>query len=121
MQTLSQRRAKEALKLILDIGNKTKNDQKQRDDFKQLSKSVPTMIFINGIGQAIAFLKAKGEDKHNTIYNVMNSWLVELGLIKKDLLKELNDMDSHQYHTIQREALHFFEWIKRYANAEIFE
>ena len=121
MQTLSQKRAAKALELLLDIGNRTKNDEKQRKDFQQMSKSIPPMILQNGLGQTIAFLKAKGEDKHNRMYDVLNLWLKSLGLIQADILRELNEMSSNNYLIIQTESLRFLEWVKRYANAEIFE
>jgi len=119
MQTLSQQRAKQALELILEIGKNTTNKENEIEDFEQLSKSIPTMILQNGLGQAIAFLKAKKKPKHNMIYDVLNKWIVHMGMVEEDLLIELNKMDSYQYIAVQTESLRFLEWVKRYANAKI--
>jgi len=119
MQTLSQQRAAKALELIVEIGKSTANNEKERKDFEQLSKSVPTMILQNGLGQVVAFLKAKNEPKHNMIYDVLNKWLKSMGKIEKDLLVELNKMDSHNYIAVQIESLRFLEWVKRYASGNI--
>ncbi len=120
MQTLSQKRAAKALELLEGIPEKGNT----RKEFSQFCKSFPTMILQNGLGQAIAFIKAKKEknnDKFDKMYMTLNSWLKELRLIKEDVLKEINAMDGHKYIEIQTESLRFLEWVKRYENAGIFE
>ncbi len=120
MQTLSQKRAAKALSLLEGIPEKGK----EREKFKQFCKSFPTMILQNGLGQAIAFIRAKKEnenDKFDKMYKTLNAWLKELRYIEVDVLKEINTMDAHKYLDIQIESLRFLEWVKRYENAGIFE
>jgi len=121
MQTVSQRRAARALELLEKITEKGE----KRNEFSQFCKSFPTMILQNGLGQAIAFIKAKKEkpdDKYDRMYKTLNSWLKDgLSLIEDDVLREINYMNAQEYLHIQMESLKFLEWIKRYENAEIFK
>jgi len=120
MQTLSQKRAAKALELLGGIPEKGTN----RKEFSQFCKSFPTMILQNGLGQAIAFIKAKKEkenDKFDRMYKTLNAWLKDLRHIENDVLKEINTMDTQKYVEIQRESLRFLEWVKRYENAGLFE
>lgn len=117
-QTLSQQRAAKALELLSRI--EEKGDK--RREFSQFCKSFPTMVLKNGLGQSLAFIKAKQKDKRYVlIYDTLNAWLVEeLKLINKDIFLEIHEMSAQEYMRIQTESLRFLEWIKRYENAEIF-
>lgn len=120
MQTLSQKRAAKALELLEGIPEKGDS----RTEFSQFCKSFPTMILQNGLGQALAFIRAKKEknnDKFDRMYNTLNTWLKELKLVEEDVLKEINSMDAQKYMQIQLESMKFLEWVKRYENAKIFE
>ena len=120
MQTLSQKRAAKALELLGGIREKGT----LRKEFSQFCKSFPTMILQNGLGQAVAFIKAKKEkdnDKFDKMYKTLNVWLKELKHIENDVLKEINTMNTQKYVEIQRESLRFLEWVKRYENAGLFE
>lgn len=121
MQTLSQRRAAKALELLSKIPND------DRDKFSQFCKSFPTMVLQNGLGQALAFIKAKArktdgriDERYENLYTTLNGWLNHLKLIEGDMLRQINEMDARKYIEIQRESLRFLEWVKRYENAGIF-
>jgi CRISPR-associated protein Cmr5 len=122
MQTLSQRRAAKPLELLGGIDDKGD----ARKEFTQFCKSFPTMVLQNGLGHALAFIKAKAngkgksEKKYATTYSTLNAWLIEMGLIENDVLKEVSKMDAQKYVEIQAESLRFLEWIKRYETAGIF-
>lgn len=122
MQTLSQIRASKALEFLRDIpvGD-------SRKDFRQFCKSFPTMVLQNGLGQALAFVKAKArkndgtiDERYEKMYRTLNAWLNHLGLVHGDTLQEINGVCARTYVEIQRESLRFLEWVKRYENAEIF-
>lgn len=123
-QTLSQQRAAKALKLLSEI----KQKGKEREEFTQFCKSFPTMVLQNGLGQALAFIKAKTKKKNGDVvdnryenmYQTLNAWLIHIGLIKSNMLIEINEMDSREYMATQAESLKFLEWIKRYETAGIF-
>jgi CRISPR-associated protein Cmr5 len=118
MQALSQRRAAKALELLGAIGDRGDD----REKFTQFCKSFPTMVLQNGLGQALAFIKAKGNgsNKFTIMYGTLNTWLKEMGLVENDVFREIHRMDARKYVEIQTESLRFLEWIKRYETAGIF-
>ena len=117
-RTLGQQRAAYCLEML-------KNLHCSRDEFKPLSAGLPSMILQNGFGQTLAFLLAKGKDKHQAAFGIIANWLVERNLLKADrpveILFQINQMPQNQYLQAQRETLAMLEWLKRYANAALFE
>ncbi len=120
MQTLSQQRAAKALELLGAIGEK----EKDREKFTQFCKSFPTMVLQNGLGQALSFIKAKGNgrdgQKYLVMYSTLNEWLRYMRLVNDDVMQEIPSMDARRYVETQIESLRFLEWIKRYETAHIF-
>ena len=117
-QTLSQKRASSALKLLEMISERGKD----REAFSQFCKSFPTMVLKNGLGQSLAFIKSKSakDPKFVTMYETINKWLIEMKLVKHDTFQEIHTMDARKYVQVQSELIKFLEWIKRYENAGIF-
>lgn len=118
-RTLGQQRAAYCLEQLEKLPCK-------RDDFKPLSAGLPSMILQNGFGQTLAFLQAKGKDKHLAAFQIIASWLVERNLLEVDrppveILTKISQMPQAQYLQAQRETLAMLEWLKRYANAALFE
>lgn len=119
MRTLGQQRAQFCLKKLEDLPDNI------RDDFKPFTAGLPAMILQNGFGQTLAFLQAKGKDKHKQGFSIISSWLVERKIISNaqqdvEILEQLSTMDQKQYLYAQKETLAMLEWLKRYANAELF-
>lgn len=131
--TLGQQRASYCLEML-------KNMTCNRTEFKPLSAGLPSMILQNGFGQTLAFLAAKGSevdkktkviifknnDKHMAAFQIISSWLVTRQLLKSDdpplgILNQISKMHQAQYLHAQRETLAMLEWLKRYANAALFE
>ena len=120
-QSLDQRRAKHALKCI-----KTR----QKDGTKQLDylsyvKALPATILQNGLGQAMATLRAKGGDKndpHRRLYENVQSWLCGSGEDaifpnQRDLLEAITQNDQQHYLKAQAEAQAYLIWLKKFAAA----
>ncbi len=86
---------------------------------------MPNMILSNGLGQSLAFLKAKSSKKErNFVFNVLKKYLCEeySSEFSKEpddysFLKKLNELDQAQYIKMQEEVLRMLEWLKRYARA----
>ncbi|MBV5329726.1 MAG: type III-B CRISPR module-associated protein Cmr5 [Chlorobium sp.] len=117
--TMGQQRAAYCLEML-------KNLACSRADFKALSAGLPSMILQNGFGQTLAFLLAKGKDKHLAAFEITALWLVNRKLIDHsnhqiDILTQISKMPQTQYLQAQRETLAMLEWLKRYANAALFE
>jgi len=120
MRTLGQQRAQFCLEQLENLAC-------ERNDFKSFSAGLPAMILQNGFGQTLAFLQAKstGNDKHRQGFVIITAWLVKRGILQDstrdvELLRQISSMDQKQYLHAQRETLAMLEWLKRYANAELF-
>jgi len=127
-QTLEQKRAKYAWEKIVRI------DERKRKDYRGIVQRFPSLIQTNGLGQALAFLKAKAKDKehseHQYLYNHLEEWLIsDKGPIpiypdpapnEKEGFKLINRLisnDSTNYRHATMEALALMKWLKRFAEA----
>jgi len=118
--TLAQRRSLFALDKVRDAS--------KIDKFDKLTLGLPAMILQNGFGQTLAFLlaKAKGNEKdhHTAAFDIITSWLETTHILKKrdraEVMKEISQMPQSEYLRAQEEALAILEWVKRYANANLF-
>ena len=121
MNTLGQQRAEYCLEKL------EKLPKDLRSDFKPFTAGLPALILQNGFGQALAFLKAKanGPDKHQEAFSIIVAWLVKRDILKNagndtEYLKQISRMEQQAYLHAQKETLAMLEWLKRYANAELF-
>ncbi len=119
MRTLGQQRAEYCLGKLAAL------DPNLRTDFKPFSAGLPAIILQNGFGQSLAFLLAKGKDKHLAAFQIITGWLAERKLLTPDsrpnILTQISTMEQAIYLQCQRETLAMLEWLKRYANASLFE
>ncbi|MDR3178041.1 MAG: type III-B CRISPR module-associated protein Cmr5 [Campylobacteraceae bacterium] len=118
MQTKQQKRAEFALKAINEIDE---IDKKTANFYA----GAPTMILTNGLGQTMAFLLSKKEEREKELFNKLKEWLSKeknpLADLKdkKDIefLQAFNALPITKYIEAQTEALYLAEWLKRYAKA----
>jgi len=87
-------------------------------------KKLPALVLTNGLGQTLAFLRAKGKGKVNapqTLYNHLSEWVMgEVAPGQQDsLLEWLMQKDSATYRRATTEALAFIVWLKRFAEATL--
>lgn len=125
--TLAQERSAFALTKVGEIR------QVDGEKFAKLVAGLPAMILMNGFGQALAFLLAKGtkdgglktEDKHSLAFSIIVQWLVIRGILNQGdhatAMTELSGMSQSQYLRAQEEALALLEWVKRYAEAGLYQ
>lgn len=79
----------------------------------------------NGLGQTLAFLKAKGRgepgDEHIILFENIGGWLKkrldELGSCDDVLEWIIGHANSQKYRLATMEALAFLQWLKRFAEA----
>lgn len=119
MRTLGQQRAQFCLEQLEAV------PAALREEFKPFSAGLPAMILQNGFGQSLAFLQAKGKDKHKQGFSIITSWLVQCKIVSDaprdvEILMQISSMDQKNYLHAQKETLAMLEWLKRYANAELF-
>jgi CRISPR-associated protein Cmr5 len=119
MNTIAQKRSAFALEKLKTI---PKADQEK---FKKLSAGLPAMILQNGLGQTLAFLLAKGKGEHVAAFDMISAWLKNQKVITdcqhSNAMAELSTISQDRYLHGQEEVLKILEWIKRYANADIFD
>lgn len=110
----------------------TKDQQKE---FKSYIQSLPAMIQINGIGQAIAFYRSRFDTQsaskekraYKAIYDLLQTWLMDERFAvlkesgKSDLMEALVNSDMKQYRMAQIELLEILSWVKKFSLALIAE
>ncbi len=122
MQTMQQKRAKYALEQV----NEAIKSGVNQKEFKAYAANLPAMIHINGLGQAAAFFKSKG-DTHEKLYEILSNWLCGSDKTPyvstqpysgcKNLLEGITTKDMHQYRVAQAEAQALMDWVKKFAKA----
>ncbi len=119
--TLEQRRAGRAW----DVVQRAKQEQgnHQRQDPKKFggqAKKLPTRIMAAGLGQALAFLKAK--DYAPGLLAELTDWIVARIPPKQgepeELLERIVKGDSDFLRRATDEVLAFLVWLNRFAEAE---
>jgi CRISPR-associated protein Cmr5 len=117
VKTLAQQRSEFALEGV-------KTFPGDRDKFKKLAAGLPAMILQNGFGQTLAFLLAKGKGEHIQAFDLMIRWLENRRVIndrdRGKAMESISIMSQKDYLYAQEEAMQVVEWVKRYANADLF-
>jgi CRISPR-associated protein Cmr5 len=119
LRTLEQERAKHAWDCVQEV-----KDKPFAGDYRTIAVKVPSLIVTNGLGQTLAFLKAKGKDEpgneHEVLYRHLADWVGRKVNADGDLLSWLvNTATSQQYRLATMEALALLQWLKRFAEAEL--
>ena len=115
MQTIQQQRAKDALEQV----NASIARGVNQKEYRAYASNLPAMIHMNGLGQAAAFFKSKG-DTHGELYNLLSGWLCKKGQPYENcqnLLDGITTKDMHTYRLAQAEAQALMDWVKKFAKA----
>lgn len=118
-RSLEQERAKAAWNEV----KKAKQGADYQKKYKSLARSAPANIQQNGLGQTLAFWRAKPKEEHQlALYNAVSAWVK--GQIKwtgnEHLLDWIvNQARTDEYRRATSEAMAFLGWIKRFAEAEL--
>lgn len=154
LRTLEQERAKHAWECVqqclsqaiqqLEMAITHETEPKRREDLEKrlrnlqsenggkewkgkygsVVRRLPSYILTNGLGQTLAFLKAKGKgepgDEHEILYQHLANWLKKQLKVSSDLLDWIvSTANSQQYRLATMEALALLQWLKRFAEAEL--
>jgi CRISPR-associated protein Cmr5 len=116
-QTLEQRRAAKAWEQTERIDKKS-----SKKEYGSLVRGLPANIQVDGLGQTLAFLKAKDKDKgeHRSAYDNLQEWLCEKENFNftGDLLEWLMRQSSDTYRHVTAETQAYLLWLKRFAEAK---
>lgn len=125
-RTLEQRRARFAWECVEKV-----KKENFAQDYGQLAKSAPADILTNGLGQTLAFLRAKGYERgkkkngnneHAYLLENLTYWVKSQihWRSDKELLQWIvEDASTEDYRRATTEALAFLQWLKRFAEAEL--
>jgi CRISPR-associated protein Cmr5 len=119
--TLDQRRASHAWDAVQRAKQKQEHHQKQDPKkFGGQAKKLPTRIMAAGLGQALAFLKAK--DYAPGLLAELTEWMKQRIPPKQgepsDLLERIVNGDSDFLRRATDEVLAYLVWLNRFAEAE---
>lgn len=124
-KTLEQQRAQRAWTCVQEVTNRPPDFKKK---YGSLARKVPMLVLTNGLGQTLAFLRAKGKndpaDEHTILFHHLSDWVLSqvaphTGTGNQDLLQWVLHNDSVAYRRATTEALAFLNWLKRFAEAEL--
>lgn len=136
---ITKERIEEILSSPLKIEEKKLNDyekkvfekyKKNKENYRSYTKKVPTMILSNGLGQTLAFVKAKGKDgnAYELLYAQMTEYMksdsvlrIQMPSDKNELIEWVINCDSTEYRWITQELLSFLNWLRRFAEGMIEE
>ncbi len=116
-KTLDQERAAHAWDVVHGVKGKKEDEAKK---FGTQAKKLPTRILASGLGQALAFLFAKGYAPE--LQEALTDWIakrrpVAPGKDKRLLVRLIQeDADFQRYATA--ECLAYLQWLVRFADAE---
>ncbi|MFZ4657659.1 MAG: type III-B CRISPR module-associated protein Cmr5 [Caldilineaceae bacterium] len=120
-QKTEQARATAAWSGIDEIENSYSSEKKK---YGTLARKLPAMIQSNGLGQTLAFLRAKGgkksKDAHNLIADHLGHWVKNQLKTNhdQDLLTWIIQQSSDDYRRATTESIAFAIWLRRFAEAK---
>jgi len=118
LRSLEQTRAKVAWDFIMEV--KGKDYQK---DYRAYVRRAPTLILSNGLGNALAFWKAKGGIAYTKLYEHINRWFKKRYPDEEDILEWVisDTTSSLEVFKETKEIIYLLNWMKRFAEAELEE
>lgn len=125
-RNIQQQRAAFALEKVTAVVRDSTQEVQKR--FKAYSNSLPAMVQMNGIGQALAFAfqKSNGDKDENKgwrlLYDLVSAWLLQRNIWEKSqggLLQTLAQGNQEQYQLAQAELQALLSWVKDFSRALI--
>lgn len=100
--------------------HKISENMTDNKEFRSLARSFPSMLQINGLGAAVAFLQSKKANKaHGFMYGLLDQWTRDKFGGKGSLMERIVHMDSGSYRLYTNEIVNLCIWIKRFAEGMI--
>jgi CRISPR-associated protein Cmr5 len=135
-QNIEQERGRQSWEDVREIKGK-KNDTLEKE-YRSLARGLNAMIQINGLGQTLGFLKAKGKGDaskaHYLLLKHLTGWMRNPKHFAATNIEVMNDGDdgllrwvtdegtsSSDYRRATTECLAFGTWLRRFAEAELKE
>lgn len=138
-QIIEQQRGRQAWENIQEIKREDKSSDKSLEKkYRSLARGLNAMIQINGLGQTLGFLKAKGKsdskDEHYLLLAHLTKWMGDSNHFKASntavmsaghdgLLRWVTNeaTSSADYRRATTEVMAYGAWLRRFAEAELKE
>ena len=95
-------------------------------EFRSLARSFPSMIQVNGLGTAVAFLYSKvnsGNIPYKKMYEMIDQWtkkrFCQETECKESLVERIVGFDTNSYRLYESEVMNLCLWVKRFAEGMI--
>lgn len=113
-RSLEQQRAAAAWECVRTV-------TEARKEYLSLARGAPADVQANGLGQTLAFWRAKAGCEHRAVYDAVSRWVrKQLQLGEGDVLEWItNQATTGEYRRATAEAMAFLAWLKRFAEAEL--
>lgn len=118
------KRVADLQKLVAEF-EKEDHKKKFKEAYGSLARKTPALIMTAGLGQALAFLRAKGKqdkwNENNVLFDQLSRWVLQWVPNEgaKDLLDLVIRHGSETYRQATTETLAYLGWLKRFAEAEL--
>lgn len=104
------------------------------DKYRSYAKDLPMRIKTNGLGAALAFVRAKSSsggadgEAYRLLYEHLSDWLdtdarsyllAPAVAESDDLVEQVVSLDSSAYRAVTREVLSLLSWLRRFADGLI--
>jgi CRISPR-associated protein Cmr5 len=117
-RSLEQRRAAQAWDRVQEV-----KSQNYKKDYLSLARSAPADIQSSGLGQTLAFWRAKKKDEEKeALYQHVAAWVkTQVRFTQPSDLLEwiMKQARTDEYRRATTEAIAFLSWVKRFAEAEL--
>lgn len=125
VQLIAQQRAKFALERVKQLTEDTHSlDADNLSELRSRANDLPALVHRNGLGQAMAFYRAKDREAHRALYVIANDWLCGEGQPyagQRDLLSAITTSDATTYRAAQAELQSLLVWVKQFVRAFVAE
>ncbi|MCX7666009.1 MAG: type III-B CRISPR module-associated protein Cmr5 [Gemmataceae bacterium] len=109
--TPDQKRAKHAYDVVRNL-----KDGTEFDEFYGASQKLPVRIMASGLGQALAFIRAK--NKTPALVKALGDWVLrDLPEKDRDLLNAIITGDADKLREYTSEAMAYLQWVNRFCEA----
>ncbi len=129
IEAVENGRAAYAFEQVKEFVSGCNEDTKK--EFRSYVKKMPTMIQVNGLGQALAFYYSKN-NAYAAIYRIIDQWVRQHSQVKQIFttgnLKEEREfigavvkLGSKDYKHVTMETLALLNWLRRFADGMVKE
>lgn len=116
-RTLEQQRAAQSWEYVAQVKGRNFAEK-----YGKLARSAAADIQVNGLGQTLAFWKAKKEEHHLKLFEHISAWVTGQMKVNGDLLIWITKTaTTDEYRRATAETIAFLAWVKRFAEAELDE